>query len=279
MENRFMRIIKRAVLYFFTVILVIVFAFPFYWMLRTSLMEIKQVFKLPPVFFPNPIFWQNYQGAFQVFPLTRFITNSFVISFFAVVGSVITSSLCAFGFSRIKWKYREVIFNVILCSMMLPYAVTIIPTYLGWNAVGGVDTYLPLIIPYWCGGSAMYIFLLRQFFLSLPRALDESAFMDGAGYFTIYSKIIMPLTKPALIVVALFSFQTSWNDFLSPIIYINTTELYPLSVGLQLFSSSFSVAYGQLMATAVLAILPCIVLFFIGQKYFVEGIAITGIKA
>lgn len=278
MEKRLARIIRRTVLYIGTAILLICFIFPFYWMLRTSFMETSQIFSLPPVFFPEPIFWQNYQGAFQVFPLLRFVSNSFVISILAVIGSVLTSSLCAFGFSRIKWKLREPIFNVILCSMMLPYAVTIIPTYLGWNVIGGVDTYLPLIIPYWCGGSAMYIFLLRQFFLSIPKELDESAIVDGAGYFTIYSKIIMPLTKPALIVVILFSFQTSWNDFLSPIIYINTTINYPLSVGLQLFSSSFSVAYGQLMAVAVIAILPCVILFFIGQKYFVEGIAITGIK-
>ncbi len=124
----------------------------------------------------------------------------------------------------------------------------------------------------------MYIFLLRQFFLSIPKELDESAIVDGAGYFKIYYKIILPLTKPALIVVTLFSFQASWNDFLSPIIYINTTDKYPMSVGLQLFSSSYSVAYGQLMAAAVIAILPCIILFFIGQKYFVEGIALTGIK-
>lgn len=124
----------------------------------------------------------------------------------------------------------------------------------------------------------MYIFLLRQFFLSLPKELDESAIVDGAGYFTIYSRIILPLTKPALIVVMLFSFQASWNDFLSPIVYLNTTDKYPMSVGLQLFSSSYSVAYGELMAVAVIAVLPCVLLFFAGQKYFIEGIALTGIK-
>ena len=265
-------------LYLFVLILLVCFVFPFFWMLRTSLMEINQIFQLPPVFIPDPLYWQNYPGAFNTFPLLQFIGNSFIISILSVVGSVFTSSLCAFGFSRIQWKLRNPIFTVVLCSMMLPYAVTIIPTYLGWNAVGGVDTYLPLILPYWCGGGAMYIFLLRQFFLSIPKELDESAIVDGAGYFKIYYKIILPLTKPALIVVTLFSFQASWNDFLSPIIYINTTDKYPMSVGLQLFSSSYSVAYGQLMAAAVIAILPCIILFFIGQKYFVEGIALTGIK-
>ena len=278
MEKKSVRITKKAVLYLFVLILLVCFVFPFFWMLRTSLMEINQIFQLPPVFIPDPLYWQNYPGAFNTFTLLQFIGNSFIISILSVVGSVFTSSLCAFGFSRIQWKLRNPIFTVVLCSMMLPYAVTIIPTYLGWNAVGGVDTYLPLILPYWCGGGAMYIFLLRQFFLSIPKELDESAIVDGAGYFKIYYKIILPLTKPALIVVTLFSFQASWNDFLSPIIYINTTDKYPMSVGLQLFSSSYSVAYGQLMAAAVIAILPCIILFFIGQKYFVEGIALTGIK-
>jgi multiple sugar transport system permease protein len=269
---------RRVILYIGVVILLVCSVFPFYWMVRTSLMKIKQIFLLPPVFFPDPVYWQNYSGAFRMFPLVRFIGNSFFISVTATAGAVITSSLCAFGFSRIKWKLREPVFAVILSSMMLPFAVTIIPTYLGWRVVGGVDTYIPLILPYWLGGGALNIFLLRQFFLSLPKDLDESAVVDGAGYFTIYSRIIMPLTKPALIVVMLFAFQSSWNDFLAPLIYINTTEKYPMSVGLQLFSSSYSVEYGQLMAVAVIAILPCLILFFIGQKYFVQGIALTGIK-
>jgi multiple sugar transport system permease protein len=277
-RQSFFPCIRRILLYLFAAILCICFIFPFFWMLRTSLMELKQIFLLPPVFLPDPLYWQNYPEAFGHFPLLRFIGNSFLISILSVVGAVFTSSLCAFGFSRIQWKLREPIFTVVLCSMMLPYAVTIIPTYLGWNMVGGVDTYLPLILPSWCGGGAMYIFLLRQFFLSLPKELDESAIVDGAGYFTIYSRIILPLTKPALIVVMLFSFQASWNDFLSPIVYLNTTDKYPMSVGLQLFSSSYSVAYGELMAVAVIAVLPCVLLFFAGQKYFIEGIALTGIK-
>ena len=210
-RQSFFPCIRRILLYLFAAILCICFIFPFFWMLRTSLMELKQIFLLPPVFLPDPLYWQNYPEAFGHFPLLRFIGNSFLISILSVVGAVFTSSLCAFGFSRIQWKLREPIFTVVLCSMMLPYAVTIIPTYLGWNMVDGVDTYLPLILPSWCGGGAMYIFLLRQFFLSLPKELDESAIVDGAGYFTIYSRIILPLTKPALIVVMLFSFVIMWT--------------------------------------------------------------------
>lgn len=241
-------------------------------------MALGDIFEIPIIYVPRQIELQHYGAAFDVFPLGRYFLNSVLITGLATIGAVCSSSLCAFGFSRIQWRMREKVFTLVLSSMLLPTAVTLIPTFLEWYAIGVSDSYLPLIVPYWLGGGAMNIFLLRQFFRTIPKALDESAVMDGAGYFRIYSTIIMPLSKPVLVVVLLFAFTASWNDFLNPVIYLNTQSKYTLSIGLQLFMTAFQTSWNQLMAAAAVTVFPCVLLFLYSQKYISEGIALSGLK-
>lgn len=273
-KKQVMKIVKYTVL----VLLTFLFLFPFYWMWRTSVMDLGDIFELPPVYFPRKIEFAHYGEAFSVFPLGRYLGNSIVITALSTLGAMLSASLCAYGFSRIKWKGREAVFTVVLSSMLLPAAVTMIPVFLGWNAVGLTDSYLPLIVPYWFGGGAMNIFLLRQFFRMIPKETDESARIDGASHLQIYARIILPMSKPVMVVVMLFAFTASWNDFLNPIIYLNTQSKYTISIGLQLFMTAYQTSWNQLMAAAVVAVVPCVLLFLFGQKYIVEGINLTGLN-
>lgn len=251
---------------------------PLIWMVRSSLMGMAQIFVVPPIWIPNPVRWQNYTQALSALPFGTFFKNSLFITTLVVTGTVITGSICAYSFARIRWKGRGLLFSLIISSMMLPPAVTLIPLFLQWNALKLTNSYVPLIAPAWFGGGAYYIFLLRQFYMDIPRELDESARIDGAGHFTIYARIILPLTKPAMIVVGLFAFLNCWNDFLQPLVYLNDTDRYTVALGLQLFIGSYRTDWHLLMAAACVAILPVIAVFLVGQRYFIEGIALTGIK-
>jgi multiple sugar transport system permease protein len=270
--------IKRAIVYVILVLISLFCILPLVWMIRSSLMKIDQIFVIPPIWIPNPIQWRNYIDAVNFAPFAKYFGNTIYIVVFVLIGTLVSSSLCAFGFTRIKWKGRNIVFALVLSSMMLPYAVTIIPTFVGWKMLHGYNTYKPLIIPAFFGGGAFNIFLLRQFFMSIPTELDEAAVMDGAGYFTIYSKIILPLSKSAMIVVGLFTFLGTWNDFLGPLIYLNEDKKFTLALGLQLFQSQYISQWHLLMAASTIVITPAIIVFLLGQKYFVEGIALTGIK-
>lgn len=269
---------STVITYVVLVILAIVFLFPFYWMLRTSVMSLDDIFKIPIVYFPKKIELEHYAAAFNVFPLFKYLLNSLFITVLATFGAMLSSSLCAFGFSRIDWRGRETVFTVVLSSMLLPAAVTLIPTFLLWRKIGVSDSYIPLIVPAWFGGGAMNIFLLRQFYRTIPRDIDEAAAIDGANYLQIYWHIILPLTKPAMVVVMLFAFMASWNDFLTPMIYLNTQSKYTISIGLQLFMTAYQTSWNQLMAAATVAVMPCVLIFLLGQRYIVEGITVTGMK-
>lgn len=251
---------------------------PLYWLVRSSLMDSSQIFEMPPVWIPRPFKIGNYHEALTALPFARYFLNTVLIVILTLTGTVVSSSISAFAFSRLNWKGRDIIFNILLSSMMLPYAVTLIPTFIGWSAVGLSDSYVPLILPAWFGGGMFNIFLLRQFYRSIPKELDESAVMDGANSFVIFTKIILPLSKSALIVVVLFSFMSCWNDFLGPLIYISTPEKYTIALALQQFKGLYSAQWNLMMAAATVILLPVIVVFFIGQKYLMEGIALTGIK-
>ena len=241
-------------------------------------MKIEQIFRMPPEWIPDPFTLENYKQAFTLLPFGQYFLNTIIIVAAVMAGTLLTSSICAYGFSRIEWKGRNLVFSLILSSMMLPYAATLIPTFIGWSKVGAINTYLPLTIPAWFGGGAFNIFLLKQFFQGIPRELDESAVMDGAGHFTIYSRIILPLVKPALVVVALFTFMNTWNDFLAPLIYINDDNKFTLALGLQLFTSQYTAQWHLLMAAATVILIPVVIVFLFGQKYFIEGITMTGLK-
>lgn len=251
---------------------------PLYWLVRSSLMEMAQIFTMPPVWLPNPVMWSNYAEALTVLPFDRYFLNTSFITAVNLVGAVLSSSFCAFGFARMQFKGRNVLFMCVLSSMMLPYAVTLIPTFIGWQMLGAYGTYLPLTVPAWFGGGAFNIFLLRQFFMTIPRDLDEATIVDGGGYLRVWWQIIMPLSKPALITVGLFTFLNNWNDFMAPLIYLDNERKYTLALGLQLFKGMYNAQWHLMMAASAVVLAPALVVFLIGQKYFVEGIATSGLK-
>jgi len=275
-----MRPSKLALTAGYTALILIsaLFVIPFVWLLRSSLMDLSQIFTMPPEWIPKPFHWDNFRRALTTLPFGTFFTNTFVIVIGVLVGTVATSSIAAFGFARIPWRGREAVFAVLMSGMMLPAAVTMIPSFLGWKALGFYDTYYPLIVPAYFGGGIFNIFLLRQFYLTIPRDFDEAAFVDGATYFQIYARIILPLSRSVLIVVALFSFLGTWNDFMGPLIYLKSDRLFTLALGLQMFQGTYSAQWDLLMAASAAVVLPCVVVFLIGQRYFLEGITLTGLK-
>lgn len=258
------------------------FALPFLWMISTSLKTNEQVFAQPPSFLPIPPVLTNFVTAWTIAPFTLFFINTLVISVSAVLGTVLTSSLVAFSFARLRWTGRDFWFMVALSTLMLPTAVTLVPTFILFKNLGWVNTFAPLIIPSWLGGGAFNVFLLRQFFLAIPRELDEAAMIDGASSVWIYARVILPLSAPALGAVAILSFIHHWNDFLTPLIYLNKPELFTLSLGLSLIQGSAEfngqvISWNLLMADSFLVMLPCIAIFFLCQHYFIRGISMAGV--
>ena len=244
---------------------------PVWWMISTSLKTMAEVMAYPPTFFPSKWNWQNYVRTWEAAPFNLYTINTVTITFLVVVGSVIVNSFIAYGFAKIPFKGKNILFALVLSTMMIPGFVTLIPQYVLFSHLQWVNTYYPLVIPSFFG-SAFFIFLLRQFYMTIPNELIEAAKMEGASHFYIWRKIGMPLTKPALATVAIFSFNGAWNDFLGPLLYLNNENLYTLQLGLQVFKGQMSTQWNYLMAGSLLVLLPVIVLFFIFQKYFIQGI-------
>lgn len=264
--------------YVMLTLITVLFIGPFLWLIRSSLMDLSQIFTMPPQWIPRPVRWENFGRALTVLPFNTYFMNTFIITISVIIGTVISSSIAAFGFARIDWPGRNVVFAILMSAMMLPGAVTLIPSFLGWQALGFYDTFYPLIVPAYFGGGIFNIFLLRQFYLTIPRDFDEAAFVDGASFFQIYRSIIFPLSRSAIIVVALFCFLATWNDFMGPLIYLKSEDLYTLALGLQMFQGTYTAQWDLLMAASAVVVLPCVVVFLIGQKYFLEGITLTGLK-
>jgi multiple sugar transport system permease protein len=256
----------------------IVVALPFLWMISTSLKRRGTEFTMPIQWIPNPIQWNNYADAWTVLPFDTFLINTVVITTFSTIGYVLSSMLIAFGFARIRFPGRDVLFLLLLSTMMLPYPAIIVPLFVLYKALGWIDTFKPIIIPSFFGVNAFYIFLLRQFFKTIPLDLDDAARVDGCSTFGIFRYIAVPLIRPALGVVLVFSFMHNWNDFLAPLIYLSSPENYTLALGLRFFQSEFSVQWAWLMAASLVVVTPCIVMFFIAQKYYIQGIVISGVK-
>lgn len=264
---------------FLAVLLGAAFLFPIFWMIRSSLMGLDELYTSPPIFIPRHPTLDNYAEALKQSDLWLQFKNSCVITGLCVLGTVISSSLTAYGFSRFEFRGKNIWFMLIISTMMLPSAVTLIPQYQIWNKLHLLGTIAPLVVPAWFGGSAYFTFMLRQFYQTIPKELDEAARVDGAGYMRIFVSIILPLTKPAMVVVALFAFSNSWNEFFNTMIYLNGhAELKTLTLGLYLFKGVYSTNYGAVLALAFLVSVPTLIFFFIGNKYFVEGISMTGIK-
>jgi ABC-type glycerol-3-phosphate transport system permease component len=251
--------------------------FPLAWMLSTSLKEPGDVFLFPPDWVPDPIKWENYREALTVLPFGRYFFNTLLITALDIVGKVLSCSLVAYGFARLRWWGRDVLFLVMLSTLMLPHHVTLIPQFVVFRALGWFDTLLPLIVPAFFGGPFL-TFLLRQFYMTIPLELDDAARIDGASSLQIYGRIILPLSKPALAACAIFVFNSTWNDFLGPLIYLQSPENFTLSLGLRQFQGEYATEWHLLMAASLVTLLPVVALFFAAQRYFIQGVVFTGLK-
>lgn len=255
----------------------LLFFLPFFWLVSTSLKELDQIFTMPPIWIPHPVRWQNYPEALGYFPFLRQLRNTLVVALSNVGLTLISSTLVAFSFSRLRWVGRDLCFFLMLATMMLPYQVTMIPLFMIYRSLNWINSFLPLIVPH-AFGVPFFIFLLRQFFLGIPKDLDDAATIDGCSEGGILRHIILPLAKPALATVALFQFLGSWNDFLGPLIYLSDPDKYTLPLGIQVFVSTSGVQWGWMMAATTVLTVPVIILFFFTQRTFIQGISLTGIK-
>ncbi|MHB0875505.1 MAG: carbohydrate ABC transporter permease [Anaerolineae bacterium] len=276
-SSRTFAIVRAVVLYVLMAIFAMTFLFPFLWMLSTSLKIPPQVFAQPAIWIPHPINWRNYVGALTDVPTFRYLQNTLVITLIPASATVLTSSSVAFAFSRLEWKGRNLMFGLLLSTMMLPYQVTMIPVFILFHKVGWVNTFYPLIVPSFFG-SAFYIFMLRQFFMSIPREMDEAAVIVGAAPPLIWWRIILPLSGPALAAVAIFAFIAHWNDFIGPLIYLQRAAKWPLSLGLIAFRQRDLTKWEYIMAYSLVVMMPCLIVFFFSQRYFIQGITLSGLK-
>ena len=253
------------------------FIAPLYWMIATSLKTSAEVFTLPPVWWPPQPRWSNYPEALNYFPFVMYATNTLRIAVPVAIGTTLSSAVVAYGFSRLRWPGRDVVFYLVLATLMIPTWVTLVPLYILFNDIGWVNTYRPLVVPSWFG-DAFSIFLLRQFFLRQPQDLVDAARVDGASHLRIFAQIILPLSRPALAVVALFAFINAWTDFFNPLVYLSNPDKYTLQLGLFNFFSQHFVNWPGFMAASFVVLLPIAILFFFTQKSFIEGITFTGLR-
>ena len=278
--------LSRALLYGFVTLVAIMFFAPFFWTITTSFKAPHEVVVFPPQVFPETWQWRNYITVFEKVPFALFYRNTIVVTLLATLGTIISTILVAFGFARKRFPGRDILFFMLLSTMMLPGEVTLIPQFLLFKRFGWLDTLYPLIVPSYLAVNAFSIFLMRQFFMTIPTDFDEAAMLDGASSLQILFTVLLPLIRPAIITVSILSFLAHWNDFFTPLIYLNTKEKLTLSVGLRWFQTSFSYAGADvgepkqqlLMAASLMTALPCILLFFVAQRYFVQGIVMSGLK-
>ncbi|MCA0453744.1 MAG: carbohydrate ABC transporter permease [Chloroflexi bacterium] len=260
------------------ILMAIVMLLPFIWLVSSSLKSQNQIFSYPPQWIPDPIQWENYSKALSIKPFGLYLVNTLKIVVLNVVAVVFSSSFCAYGFARIRFWGRDFWFGIVMATLFLPYAILIVPQFIIFTRLGWVDTILPLTVPLFFGGGAFNIFLLRQFFRSIPEELADAARIDGCGEFGIYWRIMLPLAKPALITVAIFTFLNAWNDLLGPIIYLRSPANFTVAVGLASFRSTLDVSWDLQLAATTSVIVPIIILFFFTQRYFIKGIVMTGLK-
>ncbi len=251
---------------------------PFIWMLSTAVKVPGTEFIYPPQLFTRPLRWNNFSDGWTALPFTRWFFNTSVITLLSVSGAVISSSLVAYGFARLEFPGRTTLFVILLSTMMLPFHVRLIPMFITFRFLGWIDTYLPLIVPFFFGGVPFFIFLVRQFFLTIPLEMEDAAAIDGAGVFASFLLIILPLSRPVLGVVGVFAFIRVWNDFLEPLIYIHSMDKMTLSLGLRFFQDQDFTDWTSLMAVSIIVLVPSVALFFVAQKYYIHGVVTTGIK-
>jgi multiple sugar transport system permease protein len=275
-RHRLKFLLGRAATYAILIIGAATMLIPFLWMVSTSLMTNSEVYDYPPKLIPDRFLWENYREALTMLPFGRFFLNTIIITGASVIGQLVTCSMAAHAFARLQFKGRDKLFGLYLSTMMIPAIVTLIPSFLIISAFGWANTYWALFTPTLT--SVWGIFLLRQFFMSIPRDYEDAARLDGASEWTIFFRIILPLSKPALATLSIFAFMASWKDFLWPLIVTNTMEMRPVEVGIAMFSSLYSTNWPYQMAAAVIVMLPIVIVFFLAQRYFIEGISLSGLK-
>jgi ABC-type glycerol-3-phosphate transport system permease component len=272
-------ILKRVGIYAALLLGAVVVVIPFAWTLSTSLKTPQEVFTFPPRWIPDPIAWSNYPEALSSQPFGRWLLNTLLVVLVSTFGTVASCSMVAFAFARLRWPGRDIAFLILLATMMLPDQVTIIPTFILFRELGWINTFLPLIVPAFFARNAFYVFLLRQFFMTIPLDLDDAARLDGASNFQVYLYMILPMSKPALAVTALMFAQFKWNEFMGPLIFLNNSELYTVALGLRTFvGQEYGTDWHLMMAANIVFMIPLILIFFFAQKYFIQGVVITGVK-
>jgi len=277
-------LIGEIVKYLLLLVLAFSFILPFYWMGSSALKDDPQVNTVPPKWIPNPAHWNNYWDAWSTYDFNLYLMNTvFKFALPVALGTVVSSAFVAYGFARMRWPGRDILFSICLTTMMVPYVVTMVSLFITFKQLGWLNTYLPLVVPAYFG-NPYYIFMLRQFFRSIPEELSDAARIDGASEFGILFRIILPLAKPALTVVALFTFMGAWNDYLGPLIYLNQQDQYTIALGIENLRNTIEqvgatkLAYPYLMAVSTIVTLPIFVVFFFAQRTFIEGISLTGLK-
>lgn len=274
---RFRKHLGTGLLHLVLILVALTMIVPFYWMIGTSLKDFSQVFNIPPNWIPNPIVWSNYPDSFNALPFGRAYWNSFYIAVVVVTSQLLTCSMAGYAFARINFPFRETIFILFLATLMIPHQITIIPTYLIMRDLGWLDTHLSLIVPP-ALFSAFGVFLMRQFIKSLPEELEESAILDGANRWRIYWQIIIPLIKAPLAALAIFSFLAQWNNFFNPNIFLSTPEKFTIPLLLNQFRGLYVTDWTLMMAAAAIAVIPVLIIYLLGQRYIIEGVALTGLK-
>ena len=275
--GRTVRVLQTTAIYVILLAGAIVVLIPLWWMLRTSVMRPQEVFVYPPKIFPDVFRWQNYVEVFQKAPFVMYIRNTLYICGMDMIATLISCSMVAFSFARLRWRGRDLLFAIMLGTMMLPGAVTLIPRYLLFKELHWLDSYLPLWVPSWFG-FAFFIFMLRQFYATIPYDLDDAARIDGCSILGIWWRIALPLTKPALTAVAIFTFNATWNDFMNPLLYLSSADKLTIALGLMAFRGPHRTDWHWMMASSVIAMTPIILLFFFAQRYFIQGVTFTGVK-
>ncbi len=280
MKHTFKRIFFKVLWYILMIIVVSFFCFPVLYLIFTGFKTPQETVAFPPTLIPEKWTLSAYREGLSSGIFSKYLLNSMFVSGLIVLGTVSSAALVGFGFARLRSRLRNILFMLVLATMMIPGSVTLIPVYSIYSKIGWIDTYLPLIVPAFAGGGAFSIFLVKQFFEAIPNELVESSKIDGAGWFTIFGKMFLPNSKPVLLVVTIFAFVNSWNDFFAPLIFLVDPDKFTVAVGLNTFRNSYGAAMdiAPLMAMATLSVLPILLLFIFAQKYFVQGITTTGLK-
>ena len=269
-------VLRKVLLYIVLILIAVIMVVPFLWMLSTSLKTQYDAVKIPPVWIPDPPRWENYVKLFTEQPMFQFMLNTIKIVFFVVLGQLFFSSLAAYSFARISFKGRNVVFFFYIATLMVPGQVTMIPTYLMFAKAGLTDNHLALILPAFF--SAFGVFLLRQFFMSLPRELEEAAEIDGCNPFMTYWRIMLPLVVPAMLTLGVFTLMNTWNDYMGPLIYLSSPEKYTMTLGIAYFKGVYTTQWNLVMAGSIVSVVPILIAYLCAQKYFIEGIAFSGVK-